>query len=124
MALFFDVKEPMKKVLEAIQSDRSLLIKYPKTTGFDDKRITIENLEALAGNHEFDDRPEWFGITRIDGHTIRAYFQEGSARQYDFIPELLEAFPVYFELERKEYIQKINGYMQDKGLKPISFSLN
>ena len=124
MALFFDVKEPMKKALEAIQRDRSLLSKYPKTTGFDDKRITIENLEALAGNHEFDEHPEWFGITRIDGHTIRTYFQEGEAGQYDFIPELLEAFPIYFEPERQEYIQKINGYRQDKGLKAISFSLN
>lgn len=115
MALFFDVKEPMKKALEAIQKDRSLLSKYPKTTGFEDQRITIENLEALAGNHLFDEHPEWFGITEMDGHKIRAYFQEGAAKQYDFIPELLNEFSSILESERPEYVQKINDTNKIKG---------
>lgn len=124
MTLFFDVKEPVKKALEAIQKDRGLLSKYPKTTGFEDKRITIENLDVLAGWHAFDNHPEWFGITEMDGHTIRAYFREGVFQDYGFIPELLKEFSGILESERPEYMQKINRYRQDKGLVPISFSVN
>ena len=28
-----------------------------------------------AGNHLFDDHPEWFGITKQEGSEVRAYFQ-------------------------------------------------
>ena len=116
-----EIRNEFERVLKAIQDDRSLLCKYPKTTGFDNKRITAENLEDLAGNHLFDDQPELFKIFNLEGHKIRAYFQEGCInRYYDFVPELHREFPDVFDEERQEYLNKINERRVNKGLEPIS----
>jgi hypothetical protein len=34
-------------------------------------------LEDAAGNHAFDDYPEIWGITKHEGHCLRAFFQSG-----------------------------------------------
>ncbi len=104
-----EIKKPLKKVLEAMDKDRSLLIKYTKSTPSDDKRITAENLGDLAGNHLFDDNPELFGISKIEGHKIRAYFQmtDYLIRKSHFVFELHKEFPDLMEPEREEYIQRI-----------------
>lgn len=104
-----EIKKPLKKVLTAIKKDRSLLLKYPKSTLNDNQRITAENLEDLAGNHLFDDHPEWFGISKIEGHKIRAYFQmtDYIIRDSHYVFELHERFPDLMEPERKGYMQRI-----------------
>ena len=116
-----EIRNKFEKVLKAIQNDRSLLCKYPKTTGFDNKRITVENLDDLAGNHLFDDQPKLFGISKLEGHKIRAYFQGGHINgHHDFVPKLHREFPDVFDEERQEYLNRINGYRVNKGLEPIS----
>src|SRR3989338_257376 len=108
------IKNEMNRVLKTFQQDRTLLNKYP---GSVNKRITAENLENLAGNHLFDDYPEWFDITKFEGHKIRAYFQEG-AIDYNFVFELYENFPSIFEGERQKYTDRMNYYRVLSGLKP------
>ena len=119
-----EIRNEFEKVLKAIQDDRSLLCKcpkYPKTTGYDNKKITAENLADLAGNHLFDDQPKWFGISKLEGHNIRAYFQGGCINgYYNFVPELHREFPDVFDEERQEYLNKINERRVNKGLEPIS----
>lgn len=113
-----EIKDELTRALQAIQNNRALLTKYPKTTGSDDKRITAENLEDLVGNHMFNNRPECFGITELEGHRIRSYFQ-GSTK-YNFVAELHQEYPDVIEEERPEYLDKINRYRTAKGLEPIS----
>ncbi|MBI2124206.1 hypothetical protein HYT92_00270 [Candidatus Pacearchaeota archaeon] len=103
-------------VLKTFQQDRTLLNKYP---GSVNQRITAENIENLAANHLFDDCPKWFGISKLEGHKIRAYFQEG-VRDYNFVFELYKNFPGIFEGERQEYANRMNRYRMHSGLKPFS----
>jgi len=42
------------------------------------KTITYRTLENAAGNHLFDDHPEFFDITEREGSIIRATFQESA----------------------------------------------
>ncbi len=121
MSSIFEIKDIINRVLKAIQKDRTLLSVKPKTTGFEDQRITIENLDCLAGNHLFDDHPELFGITKQEGYKVRQYFQESSIkRNYIFLTELRKEFPTIFEDERQEYLDKINSYRKSLGI-PIIF---
>ena len=86
-----ETKNALEKALQAIQKDRNLLCHpdFPKGTGFDDRRITAENLSDLASNHLFDEEPNLFGITKLDGWKIRSYFQRGQMdSKYNFILEL------------------------------------
>lgn len=122
-----ETKNALEKALRAIQKDRNLLCHpdFPKNSGFDDKRITAENLSDLASNHLFDDEPKLFGITKLDGHRIRAYFQRGqtqadNAPLYGFITELREIFPGIFEPERQEYLDDVNEIRKKYKLSPIS----
>lgn len=101
-----EILDPIERLLKAIQNDRNLLI-GPKTAGFGDQRITVENLEDAAGNHFFDDNPGLYNITKMEAHKIRGYFQEGCIT-YNFVVELHKAFPNIIEEERKEYIKRIN----------------
>lgn len=114
-----EIKNEMEKVLHALHKNRKLLI-YPKTTGFSDTTINAENLEDVAGNHLFDDHPQFFGITEMSGHKIRAYFQEGCVT-YDFVKALHQEFPKLLETERKKYLDKINKRRESKDLEPIEF---
>ena len=91
----------------------------PKTTGYGDTKITAENLGDLAGNHLFDDFPELFGLEQLEGHAVRAYFQEGAINNYSHIPELHKEFPLAIEPEREEYLQFVNDIRRKRGLEPI-----
>lgn len=55
--------------------------------------ITPEKVEDAAGNHAFDDNPEFWGITKQQGHEIRAVFQYYSTRNDEgfkkYIQELI-----------------------------------
>ena len=119
MRYLFEVKSELTKVLEAVQKDRKLLNMVWKTTG-EDTRITAENLGDLAGNHLFDDFPELFGLSEIEGHTIRAYFQEGAINNYNYITELHKEFPLFFENEREEYLKFVNNVRRKRGLEPLA----
>lgn len=37
--------------------------------------ITAKQIDNAAGNHVFDDNPEYWGITENQGHQIRSVFQ-------------------------------------------------
>ena len=112
-----EIEVPMERLLKAIQEDKHLLI-GPKTTGFSDTRITCQNLEDAAGNHFFDDYPARYGITRMEAHKIRAYFQEGCGN-YNFVKELHERFPTIIEKETDEFMERVNNRRQRIGLYPI-----
>lgn len=113
-----EVKDELIKVLQVIQTDRTLLCKLPKSAGSDDRHITAENLEDLAGNHLFDDYYWWFGISKHEGHKIRAYFQSGY--HYEFVKELHREFPTIFDKEREEYLERVNVYRAMHDKQPIS----
>ncbi|MBI2574502.1 hypothetical protein HYV82_01305 [Candidatus Woesearchaeota archaeon] len=115
-----EVRADLAIVLEAIQRDRTLLSRYWKTTGQGNQMITVENLEDLAGNHLFDDHPEWFGIEKMGAHRIRAYFQMG-VDDHNFLLELYKEFPDILEGERTRYLERINDYRERIGLAPIFF---
>lgn len=42
--------------------------------------ITPETIDNAAGNHVFDDNPNFWGITENEAHQIRAVFQTHSVR--------------------------------------------
>ncbi len=116
MTFFSEVEKPFEKLLSAIQKDRRLLI-GPKTAGLEDTRITCENLEDAAGNHFFDDNPGKYGLTQIESHKIRAFFQEG-CENYDFVIELHRKFN-FLEKENEDYIKRVNNRRNYKELEPL-----
>lgn len=62
----------LNKICKAIRDNRDLM-KYPKTSGYNNTDITAENLIAVSCGHLFDDFPELFDITERDGHKLREY---------------------------------------------------
>lgn len=110
----------MDKVIKRLQNDDHLVDRIAPGPS-KDKRINVENLEAWAGDHIFDDFSDWFGIEEKEGRRIRAYFQEGLInRNYDFLPEMYREFPDKLEGERKEYLEEINEYREEKELETFS----
>lgn len=77
-------------------------------------RFTVFGIECMAGNHVFDDFPERFGITELEGKNIRAYIQTKGDRANDadyftgahekMINDFYRTFPNVFEGESKGYI--------------------
>ena len=41
-------------------------------------KISVLSIRCQADDHLFDDHPEWFGISKNDGHLIREYFHNVS----------------------------------------------
>lgn len=117
MIYLMEIEKSMETLLNAIVKDRNLLI-GPKTTGFSDTRIICQNLEDVAGNHFFDDAPSKFGITKMESHKIRAYFQEG-CENYNFVIELHRRFPEIIEKETNDFMERINNRRKRIGLEPI-----
>ncbi|EKD25407.1 MAG: hypothetical protein ACD_80C00066G0001 [uncultured bacterium (gcode 4)] len=72
-------------------------------TGFNKGKLTIENLEMLAGNHLFDDCPELFGISKIEGHIFREYFQKHTGEKT--ILEIRAQLANLFDEEYPEFIR-------------------
>jgi hypothetical protein len=105
MVYFEEVKPILDKVLLVIKNDRTRLIGF-KTAGAKDTHLTIENLADLAANHLFDDHPLLFGITELEGHTIRAFFQSYNYLTKNFINRIRSEWD-FFDEERKEFLEKL-----------------
>lgn len=118
MTLLMEIEKPMETLLNAIKKERRLLI-GPKTTGFTDTKITAQNLEDAAGNHFFDDRYWKYGLTEMESHKIRAYFQEG-CDNFNFVIELHRRFPEIMERETDEYIERVNKRRKRVGKGPVT----
>lgn len=85
---FDEIKEPLRKILEAFHKNRKLFAGYWKTS-FDDTSITIQNIIDLSCNHLFDDHPERFGIKYIEAKKIRSFIHMDSDM---FKKEMLKTF--------------------------------
>jgi hypothetical protein len=105
MVCFEEVKPILEKVLLVIKNDRTRLIGF-KTAGINDTQLTVENLADLAGNHLFDDYPMLFGITELEGHTVRSFFQNPNYFTQDFINRIRSKWD-FFDPERKEFMEKL-----------------
>ncbi|MBE3085860.1 MAG: hypothetical protein IMZ64_06550 [Bacteroidetes bacterium] len=99
------MKPILEKVLLVINNDR-MRLQGLKTAGIDDTRLTVENLGDLAGNHLFDDYPTLFGITELEGHTIRAFFQCVDYFTLAFVNRIRSEWG-FFDTERKEFLEKL-----------------
>ncbi len=106
-----EVKTEFEKILQVIKKDRSLLEYYLGAKGLI-KKINVENIANIACNHLFDDFPELFGITKLEGHKIREYFH--NCNPYDFTSQLHNAFPDFFEEETPEYLEHVRGFQRVK----------
>lgn len=122
MALDKNFKDVLRKVFAKIKSDPTLITHLPPWyLGATDlsRTYTIENLENLTCNHLFDDNPVVYGITELEGSTIRHFFSVG-ADTYDFVLELRKEFPDFFNGEEsKEYLDCVNERRKTAGLEPI-----
>ena len=67
------MKELLLKIKEKIENDEEA--KKHFFDGWSPRPLTFSMLSNAAGNHLFDDHPEWYGITEHEGHMIRSYFQ-------------------------------------------------
>jgi len=88
-----DVKNTLAIIINVIIADKKLYDFYPKTIIPENKFIP-SGLADLAGNHLFDDQPQLFGITRMQGRFVREYFQMNTD---SYNSELYKEFPDYFE---------------------------
>ena len=118
---FEEVKNALEKILKAIQKDRNFTITYREKTYKKYGRantLSVGNLNITAGNHLFDDYPDRFGITKEEGHRVRAYFKNSweNTRWGDHVIELHEAFPDIIESEEKWWIDQINKRRKRLGL--------
>lgn len=116
--LFEEIKEPLGKVLLEISKDKEKIL-----YGQSRKSITAQSLDSAIGNHMCDDHPEWFGISELEGHKIREYFQYNGLRYgwRDYIMFLHESFPELMDKENPEYLEITNEQRKDDGLSPINF---
>ncbi len=118
MIYFLEIEPLFERLLDTISKNRILMI-GPKSAGYSDISITAENLEDMAGNHFFDDYPYKYNITQMEGHKLRAFFQEGSS-SYDFVTDLHKRFSNIMEPEREEYVERINMRRRNCGFSSIN----
>jgi len=114
MLEFEEVRPILLKILKTLDAKRYLLIPqenggYPKTM-MGDKKLRVQHLEDLAGNHLFDDHPYLFGISRREAQMVRSYLQTNTAHQ-KMLNEMYEAFTL-LEGEDEKYLAQVsfNGY--------------
>jgi len=114
MPEFEEVKPILLKILKTLDVKRYLLISkenggYPKTMLMD-KKLRVQHLEDLAGNHLFDDHPYLFGISKREAQMVRSYLQMNTAHQ-KMLNEMYEAFSL-LEGEDEKYLEHVsfNGY--------------
>ena len=113
--LFPEIKEPLTKILQKLNSNKELLNRLAHL-----RNLTVENLEAMAGDHIFDDYPELFDITKQEGLEIRAYFSDPENMLGISVLRLHQEFQ-HLERERKEYIDSINNHRRYKSLEHINY---
>ncbi|MCW3990601.1 MAG: hypothetical protein NWE88_11075 [Candidatus Bathyarchaeota archaeon] len=109
MPEFEEVKPILQKIFETLDAKRYLLIPqrngwYPKTM-MGDKKLRVQHLEDLAGNHLFDDHPYLFGISKREAQMVRSYLQTNTASQ-KLLDEMYEAFTL-LEGEDEKYLEHI-----------------
>ena len=78
-------------------------------------------LEQATGNHLFDDHPDWFGITKIEGHMLKEYIQ-GSAedKAKEYVELFHREFPSFMNSENPSYIRDhVNPSRENVGLPPL-----
>lgn len=75
----------------------------------ENNNLTPSRIEDAAGNHVFDDYPEFWEITQAQGHEIRAVFQRFSVRKDQefnkYIQKLIDS--AYEKKWEKERIKKV-----------------
>ncbi len=91
---------------------------YARCKSRDGDRFTVLSLQELADNHVFDDLPQLFGISKIEGHLIRGYFQEREINNQDkeMLEDFYREFPGVFEGESRRYILKKVGDLPPEGV--------
>ncbi len=104
---FEEVRPIFLKILKTLEVKRYLLIPqenggYPKTMLMD-KKLRVQHLEDLAGNHLFDDHPYLFGISKREAQMVRSYLQMNTASQ-KLVDEMYDAFPI-LEGEDERYLE-------------------
>ena len=77
------VRPILEKVIAVIRNNRDLIKGYPKSGGMQSTVLTVDSVCDVACNHLFDDYPERFGITKMDGHIIRAFFHNYSRKHWE-----------------------------------------
>lgn len=77
----------------------------PAASLFSNASISAEKVEDAAGNHAFDDWPEFWEITEQEGHQIRSVFQYYSCRR---IPEFKQYIQELIDTAREVSFRKIN----------------
>jgi len=107
---FEEVKPILLKIFKTLDAKRYLLIPqengwYPKTMMLD-KKLRVQHLEDLAGNHLFDDHPYLFGISKREAQMVRSYLQMNTASQ-KLLDEMYEAFPLLLEGEDEKYLEHV-----------------
>ncbi|MFH1358384.1 MAG: hypothetical protein ABIH37_00685 [archaeon] len=118
MAVPSDVKNVLTKVFQACKKDQGKLTNLPSEYDgrSDERAYTVQNLETVACNHLFDDNFCAYGVTELEGCTIRYYFSAG-AETYDFILDLRTEFPDFFKHpESREYLDIVNSHRRSRGL--------
>ena len=96
-----------QSILQILFNNKQLLHQYCLgITKRDRNKITVQNLEIVADNHLFDDFPELFGITKLEGHTFREYFQINGEKKS--ILAIREKFPNFFDEENDEFIAELH----------------
>jgi len=91
-----NITELIRKYITKIKNDSELR----KNSGI--KKVNVHEISTSAANHTADDFYKLFGITKIQGHIIRSFFQEMNPNYY--IPLLHEEFPDLLESEDLNYI--------------------
>jgi hypothetical protein len=89
-----ETKQALEIVIKKIINNKDLYDYYNRTKNDNYDKFTVEGLADLACNHLFDDYPELFGITKLQGHKIREYFHNNRG----YVQEVKKEFPDYFEL--------------------------
>lgn len=72
-----NVKPKLAKVIEGLRKNRKLL------EGRRNSAITVDSVADLACLRVFINEHELFGIAKIDGHAIRAFFHNYGRKHWD-----------------------------------------
>ena len=118
---FIPVKNELSKILEEFKKNPKLMGFYPKSAGWDNIVLNVENLEDVAANHFFDDYPALFNLEKIEGHKVREYFQSAPDNMSScYVVDLHKEFSEYLSHERPEFIERVNSIRSKYNLSPIN----
>ncbi len=95
-----EVTPLLQKVFQKILTDEIAAESFAAYSFKHPMSLDYNNLSNAAGNHVFDDRPDDFEIKKIEGHTIRAFFQMYSDNE--------------FKAEVEKIIEDVKTYISNK----------